>query len=136
MRKHPAAEECETMLIDGIIYYVKKEPMKNKISYEDVEAVIVSEEYSKLGSKTTICLLTLKNGYELIGMSACVDPAEFDMEAGKKFARAKAVEQIWALEGYLLQQMKFVQAIHNAIENQFEYVGVKTECCAGTCSKE
>lgn len=51
----------------------------------------------------TICVLTLKNGYTLVGKSACASPENFDLEIGGKIARANAREQIWALEGYLLK---------------------------------
>ena len=74
-----------------------------KITQQDVENSITKEEYMKMGRKTTICLLTLKNGYELTGVSGCVDPANFDIELGKKYSRENAVNKIWQLEGYRLQ---------------------------------
>lgn len=52
----------------------------------------------------TICTLVLKNGFTVIGKSACVSPAIFNAELGRKYAREDAVRQIWALEGYLLKQ--------------------------------
>jgi Phage protein (N4 Gp49/phage Sf6 gene 66) family len=51
----------------------------------------------------TICVLTLKNGYTLVGKSACASPENFDLEIGGKIAREDARKQIWALEGYLLK---------------------------------
>lgn len=77
--------------------------MSNKLSQEDIESAIVSEEYTKMGMKTTVCLLTLKNGFEIIGTSGCVDPANFDESIGRKFAKEQAVDKIWMLEGYRLQ---------------------------------
>jgi hypothetical protein len=44
----------------------------------------------------------LENGFEIIGVSACVDPNNFDIEKGKYWARKEAVDQIWKLEGYNL----------------------------------
>ena len=38
------------------------------------------------------------------GESACVSPANFDAEVGKKIAFDNAVEKIWALEGYALRE--------------------------------
>lgn len=58
-------------------------------------------------STTTLCFLVLKNGYTVVGKSACADPAEFKEEMGKKFAREDAVRQVWALEGYILKQSLF-----------------------------
>ena len=57
----------------------------------------------KIGLKTVIAVLTLKNSFEIIGTCACVDPNNFNFEIGKKYAREKAIDQIWMLEGYLLQ---------------------------------
>lgn len=74
-----------------------------RLTQEDIEATIVSEEYTKMGKKTTVCLLTLRNGFEITGTSGCVDPANFDEAIGRKFAKEQAVEKIWQLEGYRLQ---------------------------------
>jgi Phage protein (N4 Gp49/phage Sf6 gene 66) family len=52
----------------------------------------------------TICVLVLKNGFTVVGKSACASAANFDWEVGRKVARMDAVNQIWALEGYLLKQ--------------------------------
>lgn len=51
----------------------------------------------------TICVLVLKNGFTVIGKSACASPENFDAELGHKIARADARDQIWALEGYRLR---------------------------------
>lgn len=77
---------------------------KNSITETDVEAAIEKEEYGTLGVKTTFCLITLKNGFELVGTSACVDPNNYDIEVGKPYARKKAVEYIWTHLASILQQ--------------------------------
>lgn len=51
----------------------------------------------------TICVITLKNGFTLVGKSACASPENFDLEIGGKIAREDARKQIWALEGYALR---------------------------------
>lgn len=50
----------------------------------------------------TICVITMKNGWKVIGESACVDPANYNKELGEKFAYERAEKQLWALEGYVL----------------------------------
>ena len=77
--------------------------MENTVTIEKIENTILKEDYIKVGLKTVIAVLTLKNSFEIIGTSACVDPNNFDFEIGKKYAREKAIDQIWMLEGYLLQ---------------------------------
>jgi hypothetical protein len=51
----------------------------------------------------TICVLVLKNGFTVVGKSACASPENYDYDLGRKIARADARDQIWALEGYLLR---------------------------------
>ena len=77
--------------------------MENTVTIEKIENTILKEDYIKVGLKTVIAVLTLKNNFEIIGTSACVDPNNFNFEIGKKYAREKAIDQIWMLEGYLLQ---------------------------------
>lgn len=70
-----------------------------------IDATIAAEQYHVFpGSTTTICLLSLKNGYSVIGESACASPENFDAELGRKIALDNARNKIWALEGYLLRQ--------------------------------
>lgn len=45
-----------------------------------------------------------RGGFTITGRAACVDPANFDLEIGRKVARADVAKQLWQLEGYLLQQ--------------------------------
>ena len=70
---------------------------------EIIDASIAAELDYKLGEKTTVVLLQLVNGFEVVGTSACVDPANYDHEVGKKYARERAITKVWELEGYKLQ---------------------------------
>lgn len=75
-----------------------QEPIDNCI--ESTVICIESTVIIKLGNKTTACILTLKNGFEVIGTSACVNPAEYCEEIGAKFATQRAMDKVWELEGY------------------------------------
>lgn len=68
-----------------------------------IDAQIVSEEFAVFGGVLTVCVLTLRNGYMVVGESACASPANFNAELGQKIARDNARNKIWALEGYLLR---------------------------------
>jgi hypothetical protein len=50
--------------------------------------------------RLTMCVLTLENGFTILGKSAPASAENFDAELGRKIARADAVNQIWPLEGY------------------------------------
>jgi len=76
-----------------------------RVTPERLEEVITSEQYHVFPSSTfTACLLTLANGYTVLGESACASPENFNAELGRKIARDNAKNKIWALEGYLLRQ--------------------------------
>lgn len=69
-----------------------------------IDAQIVAEDYHVFpGTTLTVCALTLKNGFLVVGESAAASPANFDKELGQKIARDNARNKIWALEGYLLR---------------------------------
>lgn len=92
-------EECTDLCRD-----VRSADQKNKLSEADIESKIVKEEYYTLGQKTTACVLTLENGFEVTGISACVCAKNYSQEIGAPYARKKAVDLIWSAEAYLLQQ--------------------------------
>jgi hypothetical protein len=55
--------------------------------------------------RITICVLTLRNGYTIVGTSACASPENFDATIGRKIARQNATQQIWPLLGYVLRSV-------------------------------
>lgn len=76
-----------------------------RIKPEDIDAAIKSEDYHVFhNSMLTVCCLTLQNGFNVIGTSACVSPENFNKKLGEEISRRNAREQIWALEGYLLKE--------------------------------
>jgi Phage protein (N4 Gp49/phage Sf6 gene 66) family len=76
-----------------------------RVTPAQIDAAIASEAYQVFeGSCLTVCCLTLQNGFTVTGESACASPANFNAELGRKIAREKARDKIWALEGYLLRQ--------------------------------
>lgn len=76
-----------------------------------IDAAIAKEQYHVFeGSQLTVCCLTLRNGFTVVGESACASPENFNAELGQKIAREKARDKIWALEGYLLKDRLHNQA--------------------------
>lgn len=76
-----------------------------RVTPERLEEVVSSEQYHVFDNSTfTTCLLKLKNGYMVLGESACASPENFNAELGRKIARANAINKIWQLEGYLLKE--------------------------------
>lgn len=76
-----------------------------RLSPELIDTAIIAEQYHVFpGTTLTVCCLTLRNGYHVVGESAAASPENFNAELGCKIARKNAREKIWALEGYLLRE--------------------------------
>jgi len=81
--------------------------LPNKLTMGDILETVKRADYWRLGdSTTTVCQLTLKNGFTVTGTSACIDPLEFNKAIGEKVAWENALDKVWELEGYLLQQRR------------------------------
>ena len=79
--------------------------MKTTLTISDIFEAIEKTEYVVLaGTTTTVCVLTLVNGFVVTGTSACAEPKNFNQAEGEKFAFEKACDEVWKLEGYLLRQ--------------------------------
>lgn len=75
-----------------------------RLTPQHIDDQIVGEQYHVFsGTTLTVCALTLKNGYQVVGESAAASPANFDEGIGRRIARDNARNKIWALEGYLLR---------------------------------
>ena len=103
-----------------------------RIKPEDVLAAIDSETYTITPSgRTTICELTLTNGFTVRGESSCVSAANFDETIGRTEARKKAIDRVWELEGYRLMQKLYEQ--RNAVPAKEESEWGKLDRIARVC---
>ena len=75
-----------------------------RVTPADIEAAIVGETYTVLpNGRSTVCQLTLDNGFTVEGLSAAVSIENFNAELGNKIARQNAVNQVWPLLGFRLR---------------------------------
>ena len=75
-----------------------------RLTPELIDSCILTEQYHVFpGTTLTVCALMLKNGYQVVGESACASPENYDADLGRRIARDNARNKIWALEGYLLR---------------------------------
>lgn len=107
---------------------VAKGLTKPRVTAADVEREISSEHYftayegSKYGRVTrdepphsealrllTFCVLVMRNGFTVVGQSACAHPENFDAEVGRKLARRNAVSDAWRLLGFRLRDQLAAQ---------------------------
>ena len=79
--------------------------MENRVTKTGIQEKIVDQQYIVLpDGRSTLCILTLQNGFTVKGFSACVDIDNFDLVMGRDIAFEDAFRQIWVLEGYLLAE--------------------------------
>ena len=79
--------------------------MKNRATIDDVNAMIVDEMYDVLkDGRTTVCTLVLDNGFTVRGESSCVAIENFDAALGEKYARERAVANVWQFAGFRIAE--------------------------------
>ena len=73
------------------------------VTEKDVDDAIVSADYTVLrDGRTTICNVTLDNGFTVRGESSCVSIANYNAAMGRDIALRHATENVWQLLGFRL----------------------------------
>jgi len=84
-----------------------------RVTPDRIDSLIRAEQYWQPEDTTlTVCVLTLANGFHVVGYSASASAENFDEQIGRKLAKDKARSEVWALEGYLLRQNLYEQETH------------------------
>ncbi len=83
---------------------------KNAVTRDMVNNKIKEVKYLYDGT-TTICIVELYNGWKEIGTSAVVDPANYNQKLGEELALARAYDQLFKMEGYLLREKLHKEAV-------------------------
>lgn len=81
----------------------KELPSGVSIGSKMVDEFISFTETHTLGDQTTVVRCVLRNGFEIIEASSCVDPKNYSEEMGYKICMDKIKDKIWELLGFLLQ---------------------------------
>lgn len=75
------------------------------VTKESIETKIERTNFTTfIGNTLTIAVITLKNGFTVVGTSACAAPENYNQALGEKYAYDDAFKKIWSLEGYLLRE--------------------------------
>jgi hypothetical protein len=93
----------------------------NKVTKEQIESLLNSAETQEVifWEKQLVVSYKFPNGFAIIGVGACVDPANFDLEIGRQVAREQVEHKLWELEGYVLQSLLSGQ-ISAPVRSSFE----------------
>ncbi len=81
----------------------KELPSGVSIGPKMVDEFISYTETITLGDRTTVVRCVLRNGFEIVESSSCVDPKNYSEEYGAKICMEKIKNKIWELLGFLLQ---------------------------------
>ena len=74
-----------------------------RVTEQDVDAAIRGAAYTVLpDQRTTICTLTLDNGYTVRGEASCVCIETFDRALGEQYSFLDARRKVWPLLGFRL----------------------------------
>lgn len=68
---------------------------------------VAANAYEEIGMQPlkllTFCVLVLRNGFTVHGVSACASPENYNEEIGQRIARENAEREIWPLLGFRLR---------------------------------
>jgi hypothetical protein len=96
---------------------------KNTVTMQGILDKITGVSYTLLpNGRTTICQLSMANGFSIEGTSACVDAANYSRADGEKYAYEDALSRVWAFEGYLL-----AEKINKPFSDIFDATGILRE---------
>lgn len=71
----------------------------------DIMEKIVSTEYIKVGKQTIVCLITLKNGYEIVGSACSIDLENFNEDRLRSLAYANTLDKMAEYEDMIVQKL-------------------------------
>ena len=104
--------DCTINMSDIEKEIVAKNLTAPRVTPDSIQSKIKDTQYYVFpGTTFTIALLTLENGTNVSGESACVSPENFDEEIGRKVAYQNAVQKVWPLEGYLLKEKLYKESV-------------------------
>jgi Phage protein (N4 Gp49/phage Sf6 gene 66) family len=77
----------------------------NTVTQEQIDALMAGAEVDEfiVFEKCLIRAYKFLNGFVLVGVGACVDVANFNVETGRQIANKQIEDRLWQLEAYRLQ---------------------------------
>jgi hypothetical protein len=84
--------------------------MNNTVTQERIDNLMARAEFDvkTIFGKVTVVTAKFPNGFTVVESSACVDPANYSEEIGVQIVKQRIENQLWQLEGYLLQQKLYL----------------------------
>lgn len=99
-----------------------------KVTREHLGKRIIAADYVVMpDGRTTVCQLTMQNGFTVRGESSCVSVENFNKDLGEKYAYEKAFDAAWAFEGYLLAELRHREARGDENQHRDEQEGARRD---------
>jgi hypothetical protein len=93
--------------------FFKKGPV---VTAELAESLVAGIDYYLVPSTTLMnCTLRLKNGFAVVGTSACLPTTNFDLKVGMEWSRKDAISKLMNLLAFQANDMMTNGAVHAAI---------------------
>jgi len=73
---------------------------------------------------TTLCLVTMLNGYFVTGTSTC-ERGNFSIESGKEISFQNVLDQLWHFERYAKAEIEYRQGSKSFVLNAMEVKAIK-----------
>lgn len=69
--------------------------MSDRITSETIDAEIIAESYHTFpGTMMTVCALTMRCGFVVVGQSSTIYTDQFDESIGRQIARTNAAKEV------------------------------------------
>lgn len=80
-------------------------PPPSRLTPQVIEGLIASEWFQIVpDTSLTLCALTLRNGFTVVGQSAHLDPLRFDPHMGRLLARDDALRKLHEMHAYAVKE--------------------------------
>lgn len=85
--------------------------LPDRVTLEHVASLVAKIEFLTLDTTMIQCTILMTNGHVVVGHSRPVAEAQFNQEEGEDRAKKAALDQIFALEAYVLRNKRFEQGL-------------------------
>ena len=78
------------------------------LSFEMVQSLIAEISYqNEIDLKTTLCIIVLKNGYQIISKHQCAETESYDLELTQKLAYFKAMQEVCKAAHLIMLEQRY-----------------------------
>lgn len=119
----PVAQQAKDFIFRAVVHALRGaaptgQQLATKVTLQGIKDKIKGITYTLLpNSRTTVCQLTLANGFTIEGQSACVSIENYNQVLGENYAYEDALNNCWKFEGYLLAERLHAASINPAEED-------------------